>query len=96
MTDQHDADSKRSFMDIIDGRMARGLWRLLASAMLGYISIISFLGQEARNDIRDLSRVGSDMKAANAILMTSVGDLARRVGKLEDWRNSAPFRGGNP
>lgn len=95
-----DPDKQRSFMDVVDGRAARALWRTAAFLMLTLLTILSFIGQGALGDIRDLKQLMSQVNVELARMAGTMSAAAvvitnheNRINKLEDWRVSLPIRG---
>lgn len=93
----------RSLMDVIDGRAARALWRTSAFLLLTLIATLSFVGQNALSDIKELrqlmlqinveiARMTGTMSAAAVV----VGNHESRIGKLEEWRVGWPSGRGSP
>lgn len=98
MSDSSDAQ-RRTFMDIIDSRGARALWRTSAFLLLLLISVLSFLGTSILGDIRDLRSLVAQtnvelakITGATALTAAVVTNHEVRIIKLEDWRLSRPFR----
>lgn len=82
---------------VVNSPIAQAGWKTVMALLTALAVILGYLVNDKLADLKDLSKsvkdlsttladVRSDMKASGVML----NDHERRIGKLEDWRNSKP------